>query len=394
MMRRWAEHWSLDPQVTFLNHGSFGACPRVVRDAQRQLHERLERQPVQFLGRDIEPLLDAAREVLAAFVGADSAGLVFVSNATSGVNTVLRSIDLEPGDELLTTDHAYPACRNTLDAVAQERGASVVVASVPFPIDSPAHVVTALLSAVTPRTRLALVDHVTSPTALVWPVEEIVPALAARGVPTLVDGAHAPGMIPLDLTAIGADYYTANCHKWLCTPRGAAFLHVRADRRATVHPLVTSRGATSPRADRSRLHLEFDWTGTRDPTAWMVVPAAIDFLGTLLPGGWQALQRHNRSLVLAGRDLLCEALGVPPPCPDSMLGSMASVPLPPGDGSDAGPGFGDRLQRRLLEEHRIEVPVFPWPSPPARLLRISAQLYNERVQYERLALALRSGLDS
>ena len=392
MSHDWAQHWSLDPSVDFLNHGSFGACPHPVRAAQRALHDRLERQPVQFLGRDLDPLLDAARTALADFVGAEAAGLVFVTNATSGVNTVLRSLALAPGDELLTTDHVYPACRNALEAVAARHGARVVVAPVPFPIASPALVVEALIAAVTPRTRLALVDHVTSPTALVWPVEAIIAALAARGIDTLVDGAHAPGMVPLDVGALGAAYYTANCHKWLCTPRGAAFLHVRADRRGAVHPLVTSRGATSPRTDRSRLHLEFDWTGTQDPTACLVIPAAIRFLGGLLPGGWPELQRRNHTLALAARDILCAAMRIPSPCPDSMLGAMAAIPLPPGDGSDPGPGFGDRLQRILLEQHAIEVPVFPWPAPPARVLRVSAQLYNTPEQYERLATALLAAL--
>jgi isopenicillin-N epimerase len=267
-----------------------------------------------------------------------------------------------------------------------------VVAQVPFPIASAAEVVAAIVAAATLRTRLALVDHITSPTALVWPASAIVAALAERGIDTLVDGAHAPGMVSLDLDALGAAYYTANCHKWLCTPRGAAFLHVRADRRAAVHPLVTSHGATSTRTDRSRFHLEFDWTGTRDPTACLVVPAAIRFLGDLLPGGWPELQQHNHTLVLGARRLLCDALQIVPPCPEAMVGAMASVPLPPGDGSDPGPGFMDRLQQLLLERHSIEVPVFPWPAPPSRVLRVSAQLYNTREQYERLAAALVTSL--
>jgi isopenicillin-N epimerase len=389
-----AQEWSLDPSVLYLNHGSFGSCPHPVRAAQRAFQDRLDRQPVQFLARDLDGLLDEAREALAGFVGADAGGLVFVTNATNGVNTVLSALALAPGDELLTTDHAYPACRNTLERIAARHGARVVTAQVPFPIDSPAQVVEALLAAVTRRTRIALVDHVTSPTALVWPVEEIVPALAARGIDTLVDGAHAPGMLRLDLRALGAAYYTANCHKWMCAPHGAAFLYVRADRRGAMHPLVTSHGATSPRTDRSRLHLEFDWTGTQDPTAWLAVPAAIRFLEKLLPGGIGALQERNRDLALAARDLLCDSLGIPPPCPASMVGSMASVPLPAGDGSDPGLGFKDRLQRDLLLQYGIEVPIFSWPRPPSRLLRISAQRYNTLDHYRRLVAVLPAALAS
>ncbi|MCA9661874.1 MAG: aminotransferase class V-fold PLP-dependent enzyme, partial [Myxococcales bacterium] len=207
--------WTLDPAITFLNHGSFGACPRVVLDAQQALREELEREPVRFFVRELPGRLDAARERLAAFVGADPADLVFVRNATEAVNAIVRSLDLQPGDHILTTDHAYNACRNVLEYVAERRAARVNVATIPFPIASPAQATAAILAAVTPQTRLALIDHVTSPTGLVLPIAEIVAALAERGVDTLVDGAHGPGMIDLDLEAIGAAYYTGNLHKWV-----------------------------------------------------------------------------------------------------------------------------------------------------------------------------------
>ena len=383
------QHWGLDPEITFLNHGSFGACPLAVLEHQRQLRERMERQPVQFLARELEPLLDQARSELASFLGAAAEDLAWLSNATTGVNAVLQSLAFGPGDELLTTDHEYNACRNALEHVAGHSGATVVVAPVPFPLGSPDEVVDAVLSRVTARTRLALIDHVTSPTGLVLPIERLVRELAGRGVETLVDGAHAPGMLELSLDELGAAYFTGNCHKWLCAPKGAAFLHVRRDRRNRVRPLVISHGANSPRRDRSRYHLEFDWTGTDDPTAWLSVPAAIRFMGGLVEGGWPELRRRNRRLALQARDELCRALSVEPGCPDEMVGSMAALPLPPGaPGSTTSALYTDELQSALLRRFQIEVPTIPWPAPPARLVRISAQVYNRPEQYRRLAAAL------
>jgi isopenicillin-N epimerase len=263
-----------------------------------------------------------------------------------------------------------------------------VVATVPFPLASPDEVMTAVLSKVTPRTRLAMLDHVTSPTALVLPLERLVAELSRRGIDVLVDGAHAPGMVPLDLRTLGATYYTGNCHKWICAPKGSAFLWVRRDRHADVHPVTISHGANAVRAGRSRFRLEFDWTGTCDPTAWMSVPAAIDYVGSLLPGGWPAVMQHNRALALEARDLLCAVAGTPPPCPAEMIGSIASVVLPDGLTTEIGWRCPDPIQSKLFDQWNIEVPVMSWPSPPKRLIRVSAQLYNRRDHYVRLAEAL------
>jgi isopenicillin-N epimerase len=382
-------HWRLDPNVHFLNHGSFGACPTAVLEHQQLLRDRLERQPVQFLARELEPLLDAARRELAAFVGAAAEDLVWVNNATTAVNAVLRSYDLRAGDELLTTDHEYNACRNVLDFVAERAGARVVVAAIPFPIRAEGMVVDRVIDCVTSRTRLALLDHVTSQTGLVLPIETLVRELAGRGVEPLVDGAHAPGMLDLDLQEVGSAYYTGNCHKWICAPKGAAFLHVRRDLHPTVRPVVISHGANSQRSDRSRYLIEFDWVGTDDPTAVLSVPEAIRFMAGLLPGGWAELRQRNRRLVLQGRDVICRALGIDPPCPDDMIGSLAAMPLPPGSPDPPTSAlYTDPLQQQLLEGWGIEVPVIPWPGPPDRLIRISAQLYNRPDQYERLGEAL------
>jgi isopenicillin-N epimerase len=382
-----AERWSLERDLVFLNHGSFGACPTEVLRHQATLRAEMEAEPVRFLSRELDDRLDAARASLAAFVGADPDDLAFVTNATGGVNAVLRSRVFAAGDELLTTDHAYNACRNTLNFVAERAGARVVVAAIPFPVASPHEVVDAVLAKVTPRTRLALLDHVTSPTALILPVERLIAELAARGVDVLIDGAHAPGMVPLNLATLGATYYSGNCHKWLCAPKGSAFLWTRRDQQPDVRPLTISHGASAVRPGRSRFRLEFDWTGTSDPTAWLTVPKAIEYLGALVPGGWPALMARNRGLALDARRLLCAAAGTPPPCPDDMVGSIASVRLPDGT-AEVGWRRPDPLQQRLFEDWRIEVPVMSWPAAPRRLVRISAQLYNRREHYERLAQAL------
>jgi isopenicillin-N epimerase len=368
--------WSLDPSVAYLNHGSFGACPIAVLEIQAALRCEMEREPVDFLAGALPARFDAARAALAAFLQADPLDLVFVPNATTGVNAVLRSIPLAPGDELLLTNHTYAACRKTADFVAQRSGALVVAADLPFPCGHEEEIVEAILARVSPRTRLALLDHVTSPTALVLPIERLVSALRKRGIDTLVDGAHAPGMVPLGLSDLGAAYYTGNAHKWLCAPKGAAFLHVRRDRQAGLHPNVISHGYPAG------FHAEFDWTGTFDPTPWLCIPDALRFIAALQPGGWPQVMEVNRRLALQARDLVLRATGVAAPCPESMIGSMASIPLPtPAAGSPAG-----RLDCRGLHgwfrERNVETWLHPLPVP---LLRVSAQLYNDLDQFRRLA---------
>jgi isopenicillin-N epimerase len=361
-----------------------------VLEFQQAVRAHLERYPIQFFVRELESWLDRARAALADFVGAPADDLVFVPNATAGVNTVLRSLRFQSGDELLVTDHEYNACRNALDFVADRTGARIVVVAIPFPVRDENQILGSILEKVTPRTRLALVDHVTSQTGLIFPLARLATELAARGVEVLVDGAHAPGMVPLNLSELGVAYYTGNCHKWICAPKGAAFLFVQPSHQPKIRPLSISHGANSPRADRSRFLIEFGWTGTDDPSAFLAVPQALRCMGSLLPGGWPQVMARNRALALAGRRSLCRALALESPCPDEMIGSLASVPL--WNASDATPPtsplYADPLQDVLRERFGIEVPVVPWPAPPKRVLRISAQLYNSLPHYEKLAGAL------
>jgi isopenicillin-N epimerase len=378
-----ASLWCLDPSVTYLNHGSFGACPSAVLEVQASLRMEMEREPVDFLVAVLPARLDAAREALAVFLGAAPQDLVFVPNATAGVNAVLRSAILGPGDELLLTNHTYAACRKTVDYVAGRTGARVVVAQLPFPCRDEEEIVSSVMKCVSPRTRLALLDHVTSPTALILPIARLVNDLRTRGVDTLVDGAHAPGMVPLRLEALGAAYYTGNAHKWLCAPKGAGFLHVRRDRQAQLHPNIISHGYTAG------FRAEFDWPGTFDPTPWLCVPEALRFIGGLLPAGWPQVMAVNRDLTLKARVLMLESSGVDAPCPDAMIGSMASVPLPPAAvGAPA-----HRLDCEGLHDWFRERGVETWLHPhPLPLLRISAQLYNDLDQFKRLAALLAEAL--
>jgi isopenicillin-N epimerase len=378
-----ASLWCLDPSVSYLNHGSFGACPSAVLAVQAALRLEMEREPVDFLVATLPARLNEARQALASFVGADRADLVFVPNATAGVNAVLRSLAFEPEDELLLTNHTYAACRKTAEFVAERTGARVVVAKLPFPCRSHEEVVASVLQCVSARTRLALLDHVTSPTALVLPVARLVSELRARGVDALVDGAHAPGMVPLELSKLGAAYYTGNAHKWLCAPKGAAFLHVHRDRQAQLHPTVISHGYTAG------FHAEFDWTGTSDPTPWLCIPESLRFIGSLLPGGWPQVMATNRELTLKARTLLLQTLGIDAPCPDSMIGSMASIPLPPAAVGSPAYGLDCAALHNWFRERGIETWLYANPVP---LLRISSQLYNHLDQFKQLASLLEEAL--
>ena len=384
--------WRLDPDVIHLNHGSFGATPGPVLEEQRRLREAMESNPTRWFLADYQPALDQARSKVADFVGSDPAGLAFVNNATEGVNSVLRSLeaDLKPGDEIVVTDHEYNACRNAAMVTAARTGARVVPAAIPFPLQSTREVTDSILDVVTDRTRLLMVDAVTSPTALVFPLEEIVAALEPQ-VQVLVDAAHAPGMIDFDLTALGASYVTANCHKWMCAPKGSAILYVREDRRDRIYPAVISHGYNGGwPAEGGHLHTQFDWTGTDDPTAWLSTPAALDAMAGLQPDGWDGVRRSNRELCLAGRDMLIEILGTETPAPDSMIGAIASVPLPRTP-SEGGTIFNP-LMKTLRDRWHIEVMVMSWPDPSASLLRISAQQYNSIEDLERLVEAVAAEL--
>ncbi len=363
----------LDPTVIFLNHGSFGACPASVFDVYQQWQRELERQPVAFLGRRAAALLDAAGARLAAYVNTAPDNLIFVVNATAGMNMVARSLALQPGDEILSTDHEYGAVNKTWQFVCRKTGARLVSHAVPLPVSDHAAFVAALWEGVTPRTRVISVSHITSPTALIFPVAEICRRARAAGILTVIDGAHAPGQIPLDLRAIDADFYTGNCHKWLCAPKGAAFLYARPEYQHLIEPLIVSHGWEDGGTFVSRNQ----WQGTRDLAAFLSVPAAIDFQQQ---HGWPAVRARCHELARALRAQLAELTGLPPVAPDSgeWFAQMVAVPLPACDLAALGADLRDR--------YHIEVPLIP--RPEGAYIRASFQGYNTQADADALVQAL------
>jgi isopenicillin-N epimerase len=378
--------WALDPRITYLNHGTVGAPPLQVLERQREIQDEIEQQPARFLLRELSeaaaggpravpPRMRVAAGQVAAFLGARGEELAFVDNATTGVNAVLRAVTLGPGDEILLTDLGYGSVALAAGFVARERGASVRVVETPDPGSAPQAFVDAIAAALTPSTRLAIVDHVASDTALVLPVEEIAGRCQRAGVPLLVDGAHAPGMLALDLPAIGADWYVGNLHKWAWAPRSSGILWAAPGRAANLHAPVISWGLG--RAWTA----EFDWVGTRDPSPHLSAPAAIDLMREW---GLEAIRSWNHELAWHGAHRLAGRWGTGFEVPRSMVGSMASVPLPERFG--AAPEQAAALRDALLAEDRIEVQVFP---RRGRLwVRVAAQIYNDDADFERLAEAV------
>ena len=386
--------WCLDPSLTFLNHGSYGCCLREVLEAQTQIRQRMERDPVRFFKVDLENLMDGVRERLGSFLNCDGADLAPVANATIALATILHNTPFREGDEVLVTDHEYSSGTNELDRLGPERGVRVVRARVPFPITGPDQVAQSVLGAVTPRTRLVLISHLTSATSLIFPVEKIVAELNRRGIDVIVDGAHTPGQIPVDIRGINPTYYVCSLHKWVSAPKGTAFMYVRRDRQQDFRTVVLSSRADKVRPERALYLRDFDYMGTADYSGLLAIPTAIDAMASLVPGGWPELMRRNHALVIRARDIVCRAIGVNPPAPEGMIGTMASIVLPPADAEFASRPtiYDDPLQDALLDHHRIQVPVWPFGgkhgTPSLRLLRISAQIYNWPEQYRKLGDAL------
>lgn len=384
-----ASAFMLDPEIVYLNHGSFGACPAAVLEAQRAHRDRVEADAMRFYLYDLWAGMDRSRSALGGLINAEPRDLVFLPNATSAVATVTGNIDLRPGDEVVVTNFEYPACINNLRHACERSGATLIVVELAWnPIDADS-VVEAIMGKVSDRTRLAMFSLITSATAVRLPVERLIRELHARGVETLLDAAHGPGCVPMDIAAWGPVYCTGNAHKWLCNPKGCAFLYVQRDMQEGFRPLVLSNDAYDletaiERSGRSAFNHEFDYMGTDDRTPMLTVADAIETLGSLVEGGIDGLMSRNRRLCLAARDLLCDALGTEAMVPDSMLGPLAVVEIPT-------PGMEPRtLRERLMAEYRIEAMVVPNPGGDTPMIRVSPQVYNSMEQYQYAADAIKT----
>jgi len=370
-------HFLLDPGVVFLNHGSSGACPKQVFEVYQHWQRELERQPVEFLGRRFKGLMAEARAKLSAYLRCQAEDLVYFPNPTTAINMVARSLDLSAGTEILTTDHEYGAMDRTWRFLCQQTGARYVRQPIPLPLTSEEAFVEALWAGITERTRVVFLSHITSPTALMFPVGRICQRARQAGLLSIVDGAHAPGHIPLDLEALGADLYTGACHKWLCAPKGASFLYAHKEVQPLLKPLIVSWGWESDHPSESRFIDYHEWQGTRDPAAFLSVPAAIEFQDQ---HDWPSVRERCHDLASRTRQRINDRTGLPAICPDSpaWFGQMAAARLPDLP--------VEVLQRRLYDRYRIEIPVHRWNDQP--LIRVSFQAYNDASDAETLLDAL------
>ena len=366
----------LDPALTYLNHGSFGACPKLIFDNLKDWQIRMEKDPVQFLESDIFPLLADSRKALGNFLGCEGDDLVYYPNPTHAVNAVARSLKLKAGDEVLSTNHIYGALDFTWQQVCQDSGAKFIKAELQLPIKSKAEFLNIFFSYMSDKTRVIFISHITSMTAMIFPVEDIIQFAKDRDILTIIDGAHVPGHLPLNITELDADIYTGACHKWMCAPKGTSFLYVRKSLQDEIMPPVISWGWEGELSNTSLFLNRHEWQGTRDMTPFLVVPEAIKFLND---NNWQERSKLNRKLVISTRNQFLDLLNGEPICPDDWLGQMATIELP----------IDDPLQfkRSLMEIYKIQIPVFSWGNITA--LRYSVHFYNTEEDVKRLVAAVK-----
>ena len=379
--------FQLQQDVTFLNHGSYGACLHDVTEHQIEMIRSLERQPVKFFNKFLLPMLEDVRQVLGDFLGCSPSNLGFVRNATSGVNSILRQYPFDKGDEMVVTNHGYRACAYASSAVCKDKEVAIKVAEIPFPLKDHHQIMTSIQKCFSNKTKLLMVDHVSSPTGLIFPIKEIIELAHEHQITVIVDGAHAPGMLPLELEGLGADFYVGNCHKWLAAAKSSGFIFMDKRHHCHFRGEVISHAqdwdSTAPFFQR-----DGDWPGTWDPSSVLTIPTAISSMRSLF-GSWDALREHNSSLVAAATDLLTSQLGVSRLAPQYMFGSMVPLPLPLPSSSFDTAQLGS-IKDRLLDEFMIEVPLYLSPNESFSVFRISGQAYNVLEDYKRLAEAFQA----
>ncbi len=388
MKNSYLKLFGIEKGFTALNHGSFGACPTEIINYQFELIKKMESLPTRFFTRIIKPLIAESMEILSGFVNAPANDMVFVRNATTASNAVINSIHFEKGDEIVTTNLIYGSCRNAIDHAAKTKGAVVKKAVIPFPVKSENEITELILGLITKRTKLIFIDHVTSETAMIMPVKKICDEANRLGIDIFIDGAHAPGMIPLDISAINPTYYTGNCHKWICAPKGSAFLYVRPDRQESTIPPVISNYFRQGETANEKLHNSFDWSGTMDYTSHACVGKTIEYLRNNVDGGWNEIMKRNHELAVTGRNIIVKKLHLNQYLSDELIGSMSTIKLDLTTVKDPSTGL-DVIQMKLLDEYKIEALITTLFPTNERILRISAALYNNENDYEQLAEALK-----
>jgi isopenicillin-N epimerase len=386
------QYWSHDRDIVFLNHGSFGAVPQYVVSRQRKLQDRWNEDPIRFLVREQEPLWWENKKMLAEFLHTKSSNIALIKNATQGINTILNNIDFEPGEEILSTNHIYGACLHNIQVLSKKKNIDIKLVEVPFPIQHEDQVTEAIISGISSKTKVVLIDHITSATGLIFPVKKIIEALKNTGIITVVDGAHAPGMVALDLEELRPHYYTGNCHKWMYTPNGSAFIYVREDCQEGFLPGYISHVHDSPlENEEERWAAQFFWQGTDDTTAQLCIKDAFYFVEHILELSWEEMRMRNRKLMLEARALIHEKLGLTPSAPEHMLGFLCTFPFIAAPEKPAyGFNYFSPIGKKLFDQYAIEIPVMRLPTnPPKWHFRISPQVYNHLSQYDYLAEALK-----
>lgn len=391
MKKTWPEydpmvqHWLLNREIVYLNHGSFGATPVKILEKQSEYRGRMELEPVDFFVNQWPVLMDQSKRKLAEFVHAEPDDMVFVQNSTTAVNQILTGFPFKSGDEWLVSSHAYGACMEAMKHYCSRNGIVLKTAMIPFPVENDDQILDAIGKEITEHTRLALIDHVSSPTGMIFPVEKIIEMLRIKGIMTLVDGAHAPGMLALDLAKLDPDFYVANCHKWICAPKGSAFMYVKTDWKELIKPLIISHFNDTDLGGNAHWGNQFMWDGTHDFSAYLCVGDTLEYLEGLHEDGWSGIRKANHELVWQAGKFIAERLGFDLPLEEKYIGSLLTLPMP--DGEEGFPKFNETppLKKLLYDKYRIQVPVFMFPKAPRQWLRISAQLYNNMEQYEYLA---------